>query len=315
MHTEPGSQGHHRQDLQAAGQVAEGPEPRQIDTELHPGVCVNVVLRPEFPVFPRLRAEGPHHPHAGQILLGNGGEEPLVLIALRKLVPHPEHEEGGIPGDQRHKSQHRQGEPRVHRCHEAQCQRDHQHHPDQVVELFRTELLQHVHVTGTALDDIPRRMGHVPGIGQPHNVAVQPVMGCLHQLLPALRVLQCGEPAEHGAQCRRQHHSQGCSPEMSLQPYSSAGRREHCGQCCRQFRLRVPDTGVHRDAQHLRDQHVAEGHKQRCQDPKDKIASAPVQKGQEQAPLTVFFHKSDTPIPAAQAAGKAFTPSFILPGG
>ena len=48
-----------------------------------------VILIPEPVDFRPLPAEGPHHPDAGQILLGHGGELALVLIALREARLHP----------------------------------------------------------------------------------------------------------------------------------------------------------------------------------------------------------------------------------
>ena len=163
----------HRHHLQAGEQGARRPVDGQQLAQADPELGKALVLLSEALLLEALPAKGPHHPHAGKVLLGAGGHRPLRLVGgLEPVGDLPVKNPGGQPhnGDE---GQGHQGQAQVHGKHDGQVQGDEEHRAHHLYQLGAHKGADHLHVGSTSLDDIPSGMGGVPGKGQALDVSEQ----------------------------------------------------------------------------------------------------------------------------------------------
>ena len=167
-------------------------------------------------------AERPHHPHAGEVLLGAGGQ--LALRLVRGLEPggdlavkHPRGQQRDGDEGQRH-----HGQAPVHRHHDGGVEHDEEHRAHHLHQLIADKGADDLHVGGAPLDDIAGGVGGVPGKAQALDVAIQAVPQALHKALGALGQVDAHAVDANAPHRRRQHHrprrqpqkGQGLGPQL-----------------------------------------------------------------------------------------------------
>ena len=257
---------HGEQDLKPGENVPDAPESGEGFGQLHPHRRVEAVLGFKAILFIAFAAESPDDANAGEVLLRDGGEKPFVLIAIQKGLPDPAVEVEGIENDHRNRQHGDQRQVQVHPQHEAQGKQQQNYDPDQVRHLFGQKVLQRLDVRGTALDDVPGAVVHVPGIGKPLQMGKEPVAHGLHKgfggdgladLIAELRqnLSQC-----HEEERRRQKSDLALQRPLSLCRSQKACRPdgEPIGRC-------AADHMVHRNPDDLRRDKIGQGAQRRSQ--------------------------------------------------
>ncbi len=160
-------QDHHQHYLGSGDEVTGRPEEGDEDGQLHIGFRIDIILHPELLPLHAFPAEGPDHPHSGEVLLGDGGEIAFLLVRHQERLADLAEEHHGIQKDHRHKDggQHRQ--LRIQPEHEIQGQDDQQDDAEHTGQLFRQEFLHRLHIGGAALDQVTGAVLSVPGEADP----------------------------------------------------------------------------------------------------------------------------------------------------
>ena len=172
-------------DLEAREEGARRPVDGEQLAKLDPQGGKPLVFFVKAVYFKLLPAKCPHHPNAGEVFLGAGGE--LALGLVRRLEAAGDlavKDPGGEPhnGD---KGQGDQGEPHVHGEHDAEVERDQEDRPHHLHQLIAHKAADHIHIGGTALNHIAGGVRLVPGEAQALDVAEETVADALDKALGA----------------------------------------------------------------------------------------------------------------------------------
>ena len=260
-----GAQHDNEHDLDHAHTVTDGPEMAQRTAQFDPQIGHVLVFLVEALFFIQLPAEGANHPHAGQVFLRDGGKPAFAFVALGEALGNMAMEVGGIAHHDGDAGQRHHRQPPVHADHEAQTQHQQHRDPEQLHQLLGNEVADHIHVGGTALDDVAGLVFHMPRKGQTLDVGEQIVAHGAHESLGSLggqRHVAVAEEGDH--QCNGDHRQRD-PPQVGAQGFHAAQpkprRLQKGGHVQRQLSQHVVDG----DTDQLRRQHVQKSNAHRTQ--------------------------------------------------
>ena len=175
FHAQMHADSDHAEDLRHAHHVAQRPEHGHHIAELHPDIGVVIVLLAEFLQLIAFAAKRAHHTHAGDVFLHVAGKLALGLVRLLialgdALIKHQRIADNH--GDER---EHEQRDFDVHCEHRSHIDNNKERRAEQLDHLFRDKIAHNLHVGGAALDDIARRVLHMPAVRQALDMAVERV--------------------------------------------------------------------------------------------------------------------------------------------
>ena len=281
---------HRQQNLQPGKHVARTPESGQRLCKLHPKAGVVAVLLFKTVALVALTPEGPHHAHAGQVLLRQGREHALVLVAGQKSFADLFVEMQGIRDDDGHRQHGNQRQARVHAQHKHNRKRQQNQDTDEVRHLLCQEVLQRVDVRSAALNDIAGPVFHVPGIGQALNVGKEAVTHGLDQRLGGRRLADfiavLGGRLYHGDRSNGKRENpdllpQHCDAARPVnQAYGKGGQR-----FCRGAAQNI----IHRNTDDLRCQHIGQRRQRGSQHARKEEQPAAPQELSDHLPVIQFF--------------------------
>ena len=245
-----------------------------------------LVLLAELLQFRALPAKRAHDAHASQILLHDGRERALGLVAFRVARGRLLEKQRRIQHDARHKRHRDERHPHIHRQHGRHVDGDQKDRADQLNHLIHDERADDLNVRRAALDDVARRVLHMPAVGQTLNVAVERVAQRLDKPLRADRQARVLRKAGGKLRQRRQRRQTTCQREQSahIQPGQRRGQR-----------LRFPHQhGIHREADDLREQRAQQRSRQHSRQSKHKRGRGRTQMMRQQPRLLfeILFHIS-----------------------
>ena len=287
-HAQKTSQHHDEHGLDAGRGVADGPEVRKRPAEPDPEGGIVLVLR--FKALPLifLPAEGAHDAHAGQILLRDGRQHALRLVAGGEALADGVMEQQRIDDDHRKQNCRDQRQLPVHQRHAHEREYDHGEHPEDGDELLFKEGLDALDVRRAALDDIARGVFHVPFPRQVLDVVVQKIPARLDERLARLGAVEVHAVAHQGRQQTEAGHHGRRDPQI-LPEVVHPAQRLHDGPGRRDLHRAGPDQRVHAHADDLRDDELKRRKEQARGDAGDKIPPAAVQQLPEHTPVRAVF--------------------------
>lgn len=252
LHTADDAESHNQQCLSAGNEVAHSPECRQQPRQSDPQTHVMVVLLSESFALVFLPPECTDDPNSGKVLLSHGRENTLVLVALAEVLSYAAPEYRRVEQYHRHCQRRRKRQLRVHRKHHGKRENDLYHYLDDSRQLFRQKFLHGIHVGGTALDDVPGAVFHVPAERKPFDVRKKQIAHRFDKRLGGFCVVQSLDITEHRGQKRENGYRRRDYPEPLSQHRHPSDKVDDAVCKSRQSRFFLPDHGVNRKTDYLR---------------------------------------------------------------
>ena len=169
-----------------------------------------------------LLAEGPHHPHAGEVLLQNRAHAALRLIAVAEVLVHHLEEPHGEQEQRRHQDHADEGDLHAAAQQDRQGDDHHQHRVDHLHHLHGEEAADGVHIGGAALDQVAGFGLGMVGKGQVLQVGIELFAQREGDVLAGHGVQAALQVGEYAAYEVQGHQHQAQDPQMIHQELPSA---------------------------------------------------------------------------------------------
>ena len=192
----------------------------------------------------------------------------------------------------RHARQCDQGQPDMEREHEEQRQRKHHDNAEHRDKLFGKEVLDHVDVGCTALNDVSRAVFAVPIVGKRQQVAEHLIPHGFDQRFGGFGIEHARAVEEREAEHGNADDDNADHPELFPQNLRPAETVEQVGKERRQIERFASEDRIHRHADDLRREHIGQRQPDGGQNRGKKPPLRAVQKGRHQPqPTVISFQK------------------------
>ena len=269
------------QHLEPGEKVPQAPVEAHHFAQAHPQVGEFFIFFVKAVDLIALPAKGPHHPHAGEVFLHQGGEAALAFVGGLELLPGDDVKDQGGGHDHRHKAAHDQGELHVHGEHQRQGHQDQQHGAHHLHQLVADKVAHQVHVLGAALDDVAGLVGVVPGVGQALDVVEQGVPHPGHRALAGPGQVHPGGIVGKPGNGRKGQGHQSAERDVLPQGFAAAHGVDPIYQEPGQVKGVVVDHRIHGDPDHLGGHVVCHHRQDHHQKRQDEFSPEPFGKGEK----------------------------------